>query len=76
MLSSVTKKVQSSYVTKIKNPKEHLRNKFALTRTDLNIIIEHAISISVTLQQPKGPFTLEIFKLQNNKESICEIVPD
>lgn len=52
------------------NMTANLRNKFAEIRTDLNIIIKHAISLSVTLQQPKGPFTLEIFKLEKYKISI------
>ena len=52
------------------NMTANLRNKFAEIRTDLNIIIKHAISLSVTLQQPKRPFTLEIFKLKKYKISI------
>ena len=72
----ITKKVQSTYLIKTKTPNEHLRNKFPQTRTDLNIIIKHAISLSVTLQQPKGPFTLEVLKLQKDNIIICDNVPD
>lgn len=56
------------------NMTANLRNEFAEIRTDLNIIIKHAISLSVTLQQPKGPFTLEIFKLQKYK--YCDMISD
>ena len=72
----ITKEVQSTYLIKTKTPNEHLRNKFPQTRTDLNIIIKHAISLSVTLQQPKGPFTLEVLKLQKDNIIICDNVPD
>jgi hypothetical protein len=33
------------------------------SRSNLDIIVKHAISLSITLQQSKGPFTLKIFKL-------------